>query len=101
MFLAMVRRNDSTKEEIDMAFWGSLESLDWVSFNLKDEKSNKFWEYAHKDSKILLRSGKIGKDGNLTQKTLEDVSAVQKYIVKEVSQKKKKGYCENQDSDSE
>ena len=80
------------KEEIDMEYWGDLDTLEFSRMVYEDDKSNKYWEYVHTDNRTLVRYGKIGSKGTIQQKTFEDEDSAIKYLDKEMETKEKKGY---------
>ena len=80
------------KEEIDMEYWGDLDTLEFSRMVYEDDKSNKYWEYVHTDNRTLVRYGKIGSKGTIQQKTFEDEDSAIKYLDKEMKTKEKKGY---------
>ena len=74
-------------------FWGDVDDLDWDTYTFSDgDKSNKFWEYFVKEDKLLVRYGKIGSKGVLSQTSYSSEKEVEKEVEKLVASKKKKGY---------
>lgn len=63
-------------------------------FEFKDEKSSKFWEITTQDTTLTVRYGKIGTDGQTTEKNFATPEATQKEYDKLVKEKTKKGYVE-------
>jgi Leucine-rich repeat (LRR) protein/predicted DNA-binding WGR domain protein len=63
-------------------------------FEFKDEKSSKFWEISIQDASLSVRYGKIGTDGQATEKSFATSAAAQKEYDKLVKEKTKKGYLE-------
>ena len=66
-------------------------------FEFKDEKSSKFWEITLDGSTVMTCYGKIGSNGQETQKSFVDETAAQKEFDKLVREKTKKGYVEEAD----
>lgn len=85
-------KNKFKKETIDLDFWGDINNISFTRFIFSDSKSNKFWEYAFDDCKILIRYGKIGSNGIIQQKMFENEDKAATYILKETIKKEKKGY---------
>lgn len=63
-------------------------------FEFKNDKSSKFWEIAQKDSKLLLRWGKIGTDGQRKEKAFASPEKAVRELEKQVRAKLKKDYLE-------
>ena len=61
-------------------------------FEFKDEKSNKFWEIELTETIIKTRYGKIGADGQSTEKSFANEATAQKEYDKLVKEKMGKGY---------
>ena len=56
--------------------------------------SEKYWEIQLVGSKLTIRYGKIGTDGQLTVKEFDSKEAAQKEYNKLIKEKTKKGYVE-------
>jgi predicted DNA-binding WGR domain protein len=63
-------------------------------FALKDEKSDKYWSIEKTDSSFLINYGKVGSEGQKTEKTFSTEEDCQKEIDKLIAAKTKKGYVE-------
>ncbi|SET20863.1 DUF4132 domain-containing protein [Thorsellia anophelis] len=63
-------------------------------FELKDSKSNKFWQVEQRESDIYVCWGKIGTKGQEQVKSFEDENKATAYMTKLVKEKTAKGYIE-------
>lgn len=61
-------------------------------YELKDEKSNKFWEATVEENKFLVRFGKVGTKGQLQLKTFASSEKANDEMQKLVREKLAKGY---------
>jgi predicted DNA-binding WGR domain protein len=60
----------------------------------KSEAAAKFWEVAVDESKLTVRFGKIGTNGQLKEKDLGSSEAANSEAEKLITEKTKKGYVE-------
>jgi predicted DNA-binding WGR domain protein len=60
----------------------------------KSERAEKFWEILQVESKVTVRFGKIGADGQLIVKDFETNEEAEAHMAKLVKEKTKKGYVE-------
>jgi predicted DNA-binding WGR domain protein len=63
-------------------------------FEYKDDKSSKFWEISLVENKLTTRYGKIGTDGQISDKPFDNMEKAIKEYNKLVTEKTKKGYVE-------
>ena len=89
-----VKKPRAGKEKVDFEFFGDLDSLDWETLNLEDEKSSKFWRIVTKDEKVLINYGKQGAKGTFQQKTFESSEKAEDFNQKEIASKLKKNYIQ-------
>ena len=61
-------------------------------YEYKDDNSSKFWEITWDDTEVTTRYGKIGTDGQSTEKSFDSHEAAEKEFTKLVKEKTKKGY---------
>jgi predicted DNA-binding WGR domain protein len=66
-------------------------------FTFADEKSSKFWSIEKEGASYLVNFGKIGSEGQKTEKTFGSEADCQKEIDKLIAEKTKKGYVEKTD----
>ena len=64
-------------------------------FELKDEKSAKFWEVSLEGVTVSVRYGKIGATGQIQSKSFGDAAAARSHADKLVAEKTGKGYVES------
>ena len=69
-------------------------------FEFKDPHSSKFWEVSVAASTVTVRYGKIGTNGQTSVKELDSPEEAQEHARKQAAGKLKKGYSEDDDSDS-
>lgn len=60
----------------------------------KSERAEKFWEILQVESKVTVRFGKIGADGQLIIKDFETKEEAEAHMAKLIKEKTKKGYVE-------
>ena len=60
----------------------------------KSERAEKFWEILQVESKVTVRFGKIGADGQLIVKDFETNEEAEAHMAKLITEKTKKGYIE-------
>ena len=60
----------------------------------KSERAEKFWEILQVESKVTVRFGKIGVDGQLIIKDFETKEEAEAHMAKLIKEKTKKGYVE-------
>ena len=60
----------------------------------KSERAEKFWEILQVESKVTVRFGKIGVDGQLIIKDFETKEEAEAHMAKLIKEKTKKGYIE-------
>ena len=63
-------------------------------FEFVEGTSSKFWEVAVEGATLTVRYGKIGTDGQMTQKDFADHEKTQAEADKLIAEKTKKGYAE-------
>jgi predicted DNA-binding WGR domain protein len=63
-------------------------------FEFKDEKSAKFWQITQKTNAIQVRFGKIGTNGQTSEKNFDTAELAQKEYNKLIKEKTGKGYLE-------
>jgi predicted DNA-binding WGR domain protein len=66
-------------------------------FTFADGKSNKFWSIEKEGPSYLVNFGKMGSEGQKTEKTFSTEADCQKTIDKLIAEKTKKGYVEKTD----
>lgn len=69
-------------------------------FELKDEKSSKFWEVVLEGTNINTRYGKIGSNGTSNTKEYDSAEKAEQEILKLINSKISKGYIKVEDSNS-
>lgn len=69
-------------------------------FELKNEKSSKFWEIVQEGTSVTTRYGKIGSDGTSSIKEYDSVEKVEQEIRKLINSKVSKGYIKIEGNDS-
>ena len=60
----------------------------------KSERAEKFWEILQVESKVTVRFGKIGVDGQLIVKDFDTKEEAEAHMAKLIKEKTKKGYVE-------
>ena len=60
----------------------------------KSERAEKFWEILQVESKVTVRFGKIGTEGQLIVKDLDTKEEAEAHMAKLIKEKTKKGYIE-------
>jgi predicted DNA-binding WGR domain protein len=70
-------------------------------FELKDEKSSKFWEISQEFNKVTVRYGKIGTNGQIKTTEFSDDNSATMHYANLVAEKVRKGYVELSDSIAE
>ena len=63
-------------------------------FEYSDEKSSKFWEIAYYDTRVTVRYGKLGANGQTKTKTFPEAAKATAYAEKLIEEKTGKGYEE-------
>jgi predicted DNA-binding WGR domain protein len=63
-------------------------------FEFKDDKSQKFWEIELIENSFTVRFGKIGSEGQTSEKEFDTVDKADKEANKLIAEKTKKGYIE-------
>ena len=63
-------------------------------FELKDDKSAKFWEITQTSNTVTVRYGKTGTNGQTLEKAFADAAAAGKHAAKLIAEKLGKGYIE-------
>ena len=63
-------------------------------FELRDEKSDKFWEITANGLTVSVRYGRRGTTGQTQAKTFDNEAAAQKHTAQLIDEKAKKGYVE-------
>ncbi|MES2777959.1 MAG: AAA domain-containing protein [Bacteroidota bacterium] len=69
-----------------------FEGLQFQRLQLSDASSNKFWEVATQDNKLIVRFGRIGTKGQVQVKTFADEATAVKEKEKMIQEKLSKGY---------
>ena len=69
-----------------------FEDLTFERYVFSDNKSNKFWEIASKEDKLIVRYGRVGTRGQSQIKTFTDNEKVENEKQRLVKEKKVKGY---------
>lgn len=69
-------------------------------FELIEDNSAKFWEITLDDTKVLTRYGRIGANGQSTEKNEETTEKANVLCLKLIAEKTKKGYKEIQQAES-
>lgn len=64
-------------------------------YTLTDETSNKFWEAAIEDARLIIRFGRIGTKGQVQVKTFGDAAMAEREREKMIREKTGKGYVES------
>lgn len=83
------------QEENKPAFNARYDHLAYTSLTYKDEKSNKFWEAALDENKLVVRFGRIGTRGQIQFKTFSTAEEALVEKEKLVKEKVNKGYVMN------
>jgi predicted DNA-binding WGR domain protein len=60
----------------------------------KSERAEKYWEILQLESKVTVRFGKIGTEGQLIVKDLDTKEEAEAHMAKLIKEKTKKGYIE-------
>jgi superfamily I DNA and/or RNA helicase/predicted DNA-binding WGR domain protein len=66
--------------------------LPFTQLTFTDSSSNKFWEAATNDTKLIVRYGRIGTKGQVQIKTFSNTDAAEKEKQKLIKEKQSKGY---------
>jgi predicted DNA-binding WGR domain protein len=61
-------------------------------FEFQDVASHKFWEVDYDDDSVIIRFGKVGTPGQISEKKFDGPMSVLEYVSKAISGKIKKGY---------
>lgn len=69
-----------------------FENVQFEKFVFTDDASNKFWEVAIADNKLIVRFGKVGSRGQTQVKTFESGEKAEKEKERLLAEKLKKGY---------
>src|SRR5690606_37830600 len=79
-------------EEQKPDFNARYDHLDYTSLVFKDNKSNKFWEAAVEERKLVVRFGRVGTRGQMQFKTFASEEEALAEKAKLVREKLNKGY---------
>jgi len=71
-----------------------MNNMEKKYFEYDDSKSSKFWEITISKNKVITRYGKIGSNGQQTEKTTDSSNQAQKMYNQLIAEKTKKGYAE-------
>ncbi len=89
--------NAESKLFIETAAVSAYDQLLFERFVFKDETSDKFWETAIDDVKLIVRYGRTGTKGQVQVKTYNDREKAEKEKEKLIKEKRAKGYiCKQQ-----
>lgn len=77
----------NTKVEVDTAFWGDLDELEWTRYELDD----KHWEFVTKDNQYLIREGE-GDKQKIVPREMKTEKAIQKSIASQIEKKENLGF---------
>lgn len=69
-----------------------FENVEFERFVFTDATSNKFWEAATQEDKLIVRYGRMGSKGQVQIKTFADTASVEKEKEKMIREKLGKGY---------
>lgn len=83
---------EEVEQENKQSFIGRYDHLDYSSLSFSDTKSNKFWEAAVEDKKLIVRFGRIGTKGQIQFKTFSSGEIALGEKDKLVKEKLNKGY---------
>jgi predicted DNA-binding WGR domain protein len=72
-----------------------FEGLEFEHFTFTDDTSNKFWEAAIQENKLIIRFGRIGTKGQVQVKTFDDAAKATAEKEKAIKEKTGKGYLKS------
>ena len=64
--------------------------------NLQSGHTAKFWEISLQDKSTIIRFGKIGTDGQRSNKEFSTTEEAETFYAKKIAEKTKEGYVEKQ-----
>ncbi len=83
---------EEMKQPVQSAALPGFDGLHFERLELADGSSNKFWEAAVQENKLVVRFGRIGTKGQVQVKSFSDYETAAKEKEKMVKEKKAKGY---------